>query len=206
VKAHLITHHLLFVGFGLGDDHFYEIIHDVRRAISSQGDKSYMGTALSLYPDPLQDLAWRGKLRVLSMTRADMEWDDQSAGRQLEIFLDAMMAYATYEHQYLLAEKFGDGLSPDDHSLREDLLELAGKHDATNGGNVWPIFRTALEKFGLTSPSVEEELEGMHSISPSSPSSGTGLGGSDSTEEGPRDHPDLPSSRQINTELTREQH
>ncbi|WCI09657.1 SIR2 family protein [Arthrobacter sp. OVS8] len=36
VKAHLITHHLLFVGFGLADDHFHEILHDVRRALPTK--------------------------------------------------------------------------------------------------------------------------------------------------------------------------
>lgn len=49
VKAHLLTHHLLFVGFGLTDDHFHEIVHDVRRALPNNASNNHqMGTVLSL--------------------------------------------------------------------------------------------------------------------------------------------------------------
>lgn len=75
VKAHLITHHLLFVGFGLSDDHFYEIVHDVRRAVPAASTDSNMGTALSLYKDALQERAWRNKLNVLAI-------DGPSAGNE----------------------------------------------------------------------------------------------------------------------------
>lgn len=37
VKATLMTRHVLFVGFGMRDDHFHEIIHDVRRAMVNSG-------------------------------------------------------------------------------------------------------------------------------------------------------------------------
>lgn len=147
VKAHLITHHLLFVGFGLGDDHFYEIVHDVRRAIPEAAERSDMGTALMLTPDPLQERAWRGRLAVLPMAEAGT--DPGAAGRQLEIFLDAMMAHATQEHRYLLAEGFGDGLSPADAALRADLLALVERHDVDEPSGVWPAVRTGLEGFGL---------------------------------------------------------
>src|SRR4029453_8707073 len=71
VKAHLLTHHLLFVGFGLADDHFHEIVHDVRRALPNDASKNHqMGTVLSLFQEPLQKLVWTGKLDILSMSGA----------------------------------------------------------------------------------------------------------------------------------------
>jgi hypothetical protein len=49
VRATLITHHLLFVGFGLRDDHFHGIIHDVRRAVPVvSGEAKPLATALTL--------------------------------------------------------------------------------------------------------------------------------------------------------------
>jgi hypothetical protein len=147
VKAHLITHHLLFVGFGLGDDHFYEIVHDVRRAIPESAERPDMGTALMLTPDRLQERAWRGRLTVLPM--AEARTDPVAAGRRLEIFLDAMMAHATQEHRYLLADGFGEGLSDADVALREDLLELIRRHDLAADDGAWPAVRLALEGFGL---------------------------------------------------------
>ncbi len=67
VKAHLLTHHLLFVGFGLADDHFHEIVHDVRRALPHDVSKNHqMGTVLSLFQEPLHNLVWEGRLDILS--------------------------------------------------------------------------------------------------------------------------------------------
>jgi hypothetical protein len=71
VKAHLLTHHLLFVGFGLADDHFHEIVHDVRRALPNDASMDHkMGTVLSLFDEPLQTLVWTGKLEIHSMSSA----------------------------------------------------------------------------------------------------------------------------------------
>ncbi|WP_143347924.1 SIR2 family NAD-dependent protein deacylase, partial [Enterococcus faecalis] len=50
VKATLATRHLLFVGFGLTDDHFHEIVHDVRRAFPASGNGP-LATALTLFAD-----------------------------------------------------------------------------------------------------------------------------------------------------------
>ena len=38
VQALLVTRHMLFVGFGLADDHFRAVVHDVRRALGSGRD------------------------------------------------------------------------------------------------------------------------------------------------------------------------
>jgi hypothetical protein len=66
VKAHLITHHLLFVGFGLADDHFHEIIHDVRRALPAQESGGRFGSALMLKRDAMQEKLWGKHLNLIS--------------------------------------------------------------------------------------------------------------------------------------------
>lgn len=157
VKAHLMTHHLLFVGFGLSDDHFYEIVHDVRRAVPRGA--AAMGTALMLFADGLQRRAWDGKLSILPMTHdGAAPADFPAAGRRLEVFLDAMMAHATQEHRYLLADGYGEALTAEDAALRRDLFALVAKHKA-DGGPAWEQLRKALEGFGLprATPSDEEE-------------------------------------------------
>ncbi|WP_207346453.1 SIR2 family protein [Arthrobacter sp. E3] len=62
VKAHLLTHHLLFIGFGLADDHFHEIIFDVRQALPETRNHEF-GTVLALQDDPLQRHLWKSPLR-----------------------------------------------------------------------------------------------------------------------------------------------
>lgn len=159
VKAHLLTHHLLFVGFGLADDHFHEIVHDVRRAIpAASSDGHQMGTVLSLFDEPLQRLVWAGKLDILPMAGAapdkvskdaDTTAAVAAAGRELEVFLDMMAAYATDNHSYLLATAYNKGLSDGEAELRRHLLDLAGRKRTAETAEVWGVIDKALRDLGL---------------------------------------------------------
>jgi hypothetical protein len=159
VKAHLLTHHLLFVGFGLADDHFHEIVHDVRRALPDDASKKHqMGTVLSLFDEPLQKLVWEGKLDILPMSGDALSSDSgetsgqtavATAGRKLEIFLDMMAAYATDNHSYLLAPAYNRGLSKGEEDLRQQLLELAGHERSADTAEVWGVIDAALSELGL---------------------------------------------------------
>ncbi|WP_427004473.1 SIR2 family NAD-dependent protein deacylase [Pseudarthrobacter sp. H2] len=162
VKAHLLTHHLLFVGFGLADDHFHEIVHDVRRALPNDASKNHqMGTVLSLFHEPLQKLVWAGKLDILPMSSAPAPDAAQAAvhtalvtaGRELEIFLDMMAAYATDNHSYLLAPAYNQGLADDELNLRRQLLALAGQKRSAGTAEVWGVLDKALRELGLAGKS-----------------------------------------------------
>ncbi|WP_426976352.1 SIR2 family protein [Pseudarthrobacter sp. O4] len=159
VKAHLLTHHLLFVGFGLADDHFHEIVHDVRRALPQDVSKNHqMGTVLSLFHEPLQNLVWEGRLDILPMSgsapatesgQAAIQTAVATAGRELEIFLDMMAAHATDNHSYLLAPAYDRGLTKGEDDLRQLLLELAGHQRSADTVEVWAVIDAALRKLGL---------------------------------------------------------
>ncbi|MDQ0260446.1 hypothetical protein J2W20_002350 [Sinomonas atrocyanea] len=157
VKAHLMTHHLLFVGFGLADDHFHEIVHAVHRALP-EGGKRELGTAIMVAADGLHAKAWEGRLAMVRMTPDPVAKADFGvAARRLEIFLDAMMAHATQEHTYLLAEKYGESLAAHDRELREDLLTLVAKHGGSDSP-AWAVVKTALEGLGLPARILEQPL------------------------------------------------
>lgn len=137
VKANLITRHLLFVGFGLDDDHFHEILHDVMKALPQQpGYQSLLATALTLSRDELDERAWQHKLTLIPMSNASTSPED--AARTLEIFLDALLAYATDSRSYLLAEGYEGVLTSSEQSMRQKLLGLHSKltHDeiSSSGG------------------------------------------------------------------------
>ena len=159
VKAHLLTHHLLFVGFGLADDHFHEIVHDVRRALPHEVSKNHqMGTVLSLFHEPLQNLVWEGRLDILPMSgsapatesgQAAIQTAVATAGRELEIFLDMMAAYATDNHSYLLAPAYDRGLTRGEDDLRQQLLMLSRHERSADTAEVWDVIDAALRKLGL---------------------------------------------------------
>ncbi|WP_168914786.1 SIR2 family NAD-dependent protein deacylase [Microcella flavibacter] len=122
VKATLITRHLLFVGFGLADDHFHEIMHDVRRAV---GSSPGMATALSLFENPLADGLWAGTLRFEPMEHGAFSQDAlPRAARNLELLLDAVAAHAADSRSYLMSSEHEDGLSESELRTRELLQEL----------------------------------------------------------------------------------
>jgi hypothetical protein len=129
VKATLATRHLLFVGFGLADDHFHEIVHDVRRAFPSS-ETGTLATALTLFSDPLDERLWQGRLQLVPML--PVPYDGARVGeaaRLLEIFLDALAAFATDAHTYLLADGHESALTPAELRLRTRLAAML--RDAT---------------------------------------------------------------------------
>lgn len=156
VKAHLMTHHLLFVGFGLKDDHFHEIVHDVRRAMpSDRGESASLGTVLTLNTDPLQELAWKDKLSFISMESPS----SGDSARTLEIFLDALTCYSTASHFYFLAPKYEGGLNPKERQLRREILKLKTLPAAVGESSVVEVIDEMLRTLGWSeNASYEGEL------------------------------------------------
>lgn len=148
VKATLITHHLLFVGFGLADDHFHAIVHDVERALARDKEtKEALGTALTLFEDPLQSRLWEGKLRLVPMSKESTT--PPEAARSLEIFLDALLAYSTDSHTYLLASEFTSALTAEEQRLAGNLKAFIQNVSAEEKHTpAWSYISSALEKVG----------------------------------------------------------
>lgn len=161
VKATLITHHLLFVGFGLRDDHFHEIIHDVRRAVPpAEGETRALATALTLMASPLNNMLWEKKLNLISMGATDSSEEEiRGAARILEIFLDALLAFSTDSHSYLLADEYLDALTPAELRLRNSLLEFADDRTTEEQDSAaWPVIAEALASLGLPTTSRPGDL------------------------------------------------
>jgi hypothetical protein len=146
VKAMLMTRHLLFVGFGLADDHFHEILFDVRRAVEGQGPAGVEATVLKLRSDPLDQFLWKGDLDVIPFGNDESNAD---LGRRLEIFLDALICTASSDHSYLLKDGFEGALTSSDLKLRallEGLQRDAGPE--IRGSAAWHVVQDALERLG----------------------------------------------------------
>lgn len=72
-----------------------------------------------------------------------------AAGRELEVFLYMMAAYATDNHSYLLASAYNKGLSDGEAELRRHLLDLAGRKRTAETAEVWGVIDKALRDLGL---------------------------------------------------------
>jgi hypothetical protein len=123
VKANLITRHILFVGFGLVDPHFHQIMHDVKRALPGMAS---FATAITEIDEPHLAELWKNNLEVSPMMSAKKTDANLSQSRRLiEVFLDVIGAYATDGHEYFLDDDYESGLSHEDRELRAELMNFA---------------------------------------------------------------------------------
>lgn len=122
VKASLVTKRLVFIGFGLGDDHFHQILHDVREV--SPESISRRAVALTLTDDSLEQKAWKNKITLQPMSPHGTS--TATAGRVLEIFLDYLLMLSTDSREYLLDPAFDSQLTDPERRLKE---LVAGIHD-----------------------------------------------------------------------------
>ncbi len=143
LQAMLVTRHMLFVGFGLGDEHFHAVVHDVRRALHS-GDsttKEAFGTALVLRPQPAAELVWADDLDLLTMGGDD-------PARRMEVFLDRLANESDQGWQHVLDDSFTSALEPAELALRGYLQQLIAARAVLEPGGAWPAVTAMLQRFG----------------------------------------------------------
>ncbi len=166
VQAMLITRHMLYLGFGLGDDNFLRIVDAVRRAMvpgaasgrvsgdaersraGSSGDAP-LGTAVMLSDNPLLRTLWRGELEWLSVD--DGAADVAIAARRVEIFLDCISLHATAP-AHLLDNRFAPLRSAEDEALARllDPLSRLAAADPARQSSAWPMVAQLLRRLGRT--------------------------------------------------------
>jgi hypothetical protein len=125
VQALLVTRHMLFVGFGLQDDNFHRIAHDVRTALAGarRPQDSILGTALLLQDDPFLEELWRQDLRIVSFDGREDPAGPEAA-RRLEIFLDLLAMFACTGIEYVLDDDYADALCPQEREVKDVLRRV----------------------------------------------------------------------------------
>lgn len=123
VESLLMTSHLMFVGYSMGDPDFVEAAERVRtvRALANDEVDQEFATVLALYSDAVSSLPGFSTVAMLDAQ------DDAVAARRLEIFLDRISWAASREgersHAYLLDPNYEDLFANDPATKRlRDLL------------------------------------------------------------------------------------
>jgi hypothetical protein len=146
VKASLVTKRLVFIGFGLGDDHFHQILHDVREV--SPESISRRAIALTLIDDSLEQKAWKNKITLQPMS--PLGTDTATAGRVLEIFLDYLLMLSADSREYLLDPAFGSQLTGPEHRLKALISAIHALNLETDDPTV-AAAAAAIGRFGTSS-------------------------------------------------------
>ncbi|WP_051471930.1 SIR2 family protein [Patulibacter minatonensis] len=147
VQSLLLTRHMLFVGFGLSDETFHRIAHDVRQVLADgTGIPERQGAyATSLSPSRHSVTAelWKGQLDVVSTRRAadgEGRAGTAPAARRLEIALDLLGMLSVDPLGHLLDPSFDGALTAEERRLAEALRRFADTagpllHDAGPAGD-----------------------------------------------------------------------
>jgi len=128
VQSLLLTRHMLFVGFGLSDETFHRIAHDVRQVLEDgTGIPERHGAyATSLSPSRHSVTAelWKGQLDVVSTRRVE-DGEGRAgtapAARRLEIALDLLGMLSVDPLGHLLDPSFDGALTAAERHLADAL-------------------------------------------------------------------------------------
>jgi len=141
VQALLITRHMLFVGFSLGDDNFHRIVDDVRKALGDRGAAPEpFGTALMVRAGNLTGELWRDDLEVVALEEGDVS-----------AFLDRLLAMSSLPSEFLLDDSFTGFLTPEETRLKTMLSALADElGDGVSTSDTAEPIRRLLESYGAS--------------------------------------------------------
>jgi hypothetical protein len=159
VQALLLTRHMLFVGFGLSDETFHRIAHDVRLVLSEtatvgERDGAY-ATSLSPSRHAVTEELWKGQLDIVS-TRLPEDGEGRAgtapAARRLEVGLDALGMLAVDPLGHLLDPSFDGALTAHERLLAQAMRRFAEEAD--------PLLRGA----GPTGAAIGRWLDRMRGV------------------------------------------
>ncbi len=150
VQATLITRHMLFVGFSMGDDNFHRIADAVRRAVGPHRALE-LGDVTAVSDFGFQRSLWEGELGWIDLFKASEGIAE--AARRLEIFLD-YLNFRAASSTHLLHERFALGLSEDERALRELVLQVreAWRQAPDRSAPGWRRVERFLRAFGYQEP------------------------------------------------------
>lgn len=146
VQAMLFTKHMLFVGYGLGDEDFHEVVYDVRNAFPNKMMNRRIGSALIPKDDPIKRELWDDSLDIVSMRPANHDLDE--AVRDLERFIDLVGMLSSDRSAFLLEKQYDGMLSDDERVLRERLKGLFAEARLRTDEGAWGDVRRLLRRLG----------------------------------------------------------
>jgi hypothetical protein len=148
VQAMLFTRHMFFVGYGLRDEDFHELVYEVKTAFPDGTPNRRLGTVMALFADAPQEELWGEFLDIVPMRpREDRRNDAASAVRDLERFLDLVGMLANHRADFLLDDHYEGMLEAEERALRDVLVEVQG-HISGHEGPTWQPLRDFLRRFG----------------------------------------------------------
>jgi hypothetical protein len=148
VQALLLTRHLLFVGYGLGDDNLHRLMHGVRAALGGREHRIgevKLATVVAAAPESLGDQVWEEDLRFVRVA-AGPDVDAHAAACFLDLVVSLTAAPAAHLLDPSYAFLFSDAELAFGHALRGT---VSAAHAAGVPAEVRSALHDALAPFGV---------------------------------------------------------
>jgi len=153
VQAMLFTRHMLFVGYGLRDEDFHELVYEVKGAFP-EGQVAKLGTTIALFDDPLQAELWSDVLEVVPVrpstgSRSPSAEEIGAAARDVERFLDLIGMLASSRSAFLLDSNYQGVKSEEEKTAflaLDHIVAVARTHSDSETG--WGQVRKLLIELG----------------------------------------------------------
>ena len=120
LQSRMMTSHVLFVGYSVSDENVIRLARQVQqfRLAHGTGGVEPIGTVLGPRFDKLKARLWSDVLRFVELP------DNEDGGRNVLVFLDHLAMHASSDIGFLLNDKYGALLTPDDLAIKESLGAL----------------------------------------------------------------------------------
>ena len=152
LQALLLTRTLLFVGFSLADDDFYQIAFDVR---SVMPESRRFGSVCLVANQPYLKELWGDELDFIDFSEPGPGAVAVSAVacRRLEIFLDYVAAMATTPVAHLFNPTLAGVLTPEERGIRALLEQVVVESTpAMRASPTWEPVALLLRRYGRRDP------------------------------------------------------
>lgn len=154
VQAMLFTRHMLFIGYGLRDEDFHELVYEVRSAFPNGKFTSQLGTTIALFDDPIQSELWDDMLNVVSVRpslngRPPTSDEVADAGRDVARLLDLIGMLSSDRSSFLLDWHYEGARTPEENEAwreMESVVDIVQKSSANGPG--WDEIKTLLRNLG----------------------------------------------------------
>ncbi|WP_033335472.1 MULTISPECIES: SIR2 family protein [Actinomycetes] len=141
LQSMLLTKHLLVVGASLTDDNVSRLTLEVDEFRKVNKLKGEFGTFLDVSDDQIRRLLWSDQLDWISCRGSDTA----DRVRYMELFLDAVAAYASTDSSWLLDQRFEGLLSRKAQAAAATARDLLAKTIKFEDSSMQPLIRALTE-------------------------------------------------------------
>ena len=154
VQALLMTRHMLFVGYSLTDEDFYQVVYEVPLARAGARDTGRFGTVPSPFEDTLMRELWEGDLEVVhlcgELNHGTTPEDWYTPTRHLQEVLDLVGYLASDLDAFLLDPTYDAWLNERERDVAHSLRPLMERYAHIDPGEppVAARLRNLLKELG----------------------------------------------------------